>query len=336
MSKVTLKDIADDTGYSISTVSRVLNGSGKISHTTASEILESAEKHDYRSGRARHRGDRSSSGVMNVALVGTGFHEGEFYTSFFNGLNRAARRHNIRLFLTGVLDLKDDFSDIISEVASRYYDGIILYVPEFRRRNYEELKSMIPDRFPVVSNALIENPVFPTITFDSYSGGHIAAVHLQEKGHRSVGIIKGPVERAESRFRYNGFADYVNQQPGMQLSWTYEADFTFDSGHDAFEAFDRLTEKPSAIFATNDDMCNGFMEAGIAAGYRFPDDIAIMGYDDLPVCKHNRPTMSSIRTDYEQLGAATMKTLREDSVAHETKASLLSLVPVSVVEREST
>ncbi len=334
--KITLKDIAEDTGYSVSTVSRVLNGSDKISADTREEVLESAERYEYKTPKMRNA--HKSSHVLDIALAGTGFHEGEFYVSFFNGLNKAAKRNNIRLFLNGVLDMDRDISEIIEGITAGHFEGAILYVPEFRKHHYDALSKMIPPHFPVVSNALIENPVFSTITFDSYSGGHLAAVHFEEKNHSSVGIIKGPSERAESRFRYNGFVDYVNHNENMRLSWSYNGDFTFESGHDAFEAFEKLPpkKKPTAVFACNDDMCNGFMEAGLDQNYIFPSDVAVIGYDDLPVCRHNRPTMSSIKTDYEELGNATMKLLREKLANPEMNSNMLSFVPVSVVERESS
>ena len=334
MGKVTLKDIAEDTGYSISTVSRVLNGSNKISTKTKDEILKSAERNDYRTVKVRNA--HSPTQTLNIALIASGFHEGEFYVSFFDGLNRAAMQNNMRLFLTSAYYSDQNFTDMIKEVSMSYYDGAILFIPEFRNHDYRNLANIISSNFPIVSNALIENPIFSTITFDCYSGGHLAANHFAEKNHERVGIIKGPVERAESRFRYNGFTDFIQQQKNMALTWTYEGNFTFDSGHDAFEAFADLSDKPTAIFACNDDMCNGFMEAAINHGYTFPDDIAIIGYDDLPVCRHNRPTMSSIKTNYVQLGNATMKLLREKLANPHGEFNMLSFVPVSVVEREST
>jgi DNA-binding LacI/PurR family transcriptional regulator len=78
------------------------------------------------------------------------------------------------------------------------------------------------------------------------------------------------------------------------------------------------------------------MEAGLERKCAFPDDVAIIGYDDLPVCRHNRPTMSSIKTDYEELGNATMSLLREKLSNPEMNNNMLSFVPVSVAEREST
>lgn len=332
--KVTLKDIADDTGYSVSTVSRVLKGSAKISAETRDEILKSARRLKYFPPRIRNA--NSSNHTLNIALIASGFHEGEFYVSFFHGLNKAAQKNNIRLFLLGMLDAERHLLHTLKEISLGNYDGAVLFIPEFKRYNYEQLKKTLPSQFPIISNALIENPVFSTITFDGYSGGYLAGKHFEERKYQKVGIINGTMKRAESRFRSNGFRDYVSHHSSLDLVWSFDGDFTFESGVEAFHAFEQLPEKPRAIFASNDDMCNGFMEAAKQKNYCFPDEIAILGYDDLPVCRHNQPTISSIKTDYEKLGMATMKTLREKLSNPHHKTNMLSFVPVSVKIRESS
>jgi DNA-binding LacI/PurR family transcriptional regulator len=104
--KVTLKDIAKDTGYSISTISRVLNGSNHISNKTKEEVLKSAKELGYKITVTN--GFPRSKKHFNIALVATGFHEGEFYSCFFHGINRAAKKNNVKLFLIGVLDFEND------------------------------------------------------------------------------------------------------------------------------------------------------------------------------------------------------------------------------------
>lgn len=332
--KITLQNIADETGYSVSTVSRVLKGSNKISTNTKDEILKSARQMGYKTPRVRNA--HISKSVLNIALVATGFHEGEFYVSFFHGLNRAAANNNVRLSLVGILAPKNELVSVTKEITSGYYDGMILFIPEFKRKQYKKVLKQVPDQFPVISNALIEDPVFPTITFDSYSGGHLAALHFQQRGYKTVGIIEGPVERSEARFRSNGFKDFISQNPEMNLLWNYPGDFTFETGVEAFHAFEAAGQKPQAIFACNDAMANGFMEAAKQKRYQFPADIALIGYDDLPVCRHNQPTISSIHTDYEALGMATMKAMRERLSNTDLNTNMVSFVPVSVVNRESS
>lgn len=111
-------------------------------------------------------------------------------------------------------------------------------------------------------------------------------------------------------------------------------DFTFESGARAFKEYQKL--KPRAIFASNDDMANGFMESAKQKGIRFPKEIALVGYDDLRVCRHNQPTISSVKTDYEALGMTTMKLLRELVETPNQSSNTLSFVSVSLCHRESS
>ncbi len=331
--KVVLKDIADDTGFSVSTVSRVLNGSHKISVKTQKKVLESAEKLDYKLTKSK---TTSSSDTLNIALVGTGFHEGEFYSSFFHGLNKSARQNDARLFLTAVENHEKELLKVIKNMSSEYYDGIILFVPELRREGYEKIRSMLPNKYPIVSNSLIENPIFPTVTFDSYSGGFLAADHFFHQGYDKVGIILGPSVRSESRFRRNVFNDYIQQQNKMELVWVCNGDFTFNSGVKAFETFKNATELPEAIFASNDSMAYGFLQSAKESEFDIPEDVAIIGYDDLPNNLFTYPKISSIHTDYQKLGDATIKALYERIQQTDLDSNMLSFVPVSVSHRETT
>jgi len=331
--KIGLKEIAEDTGFSISTISRVLNGSDKISEDTQKKVLASAEKLGY---KLIKNGKKAASDTLNIALVGTGFHGGGFYSSFFHGLNQSARQNGARLFLTAIDDHEKELLKVLKSLTDAYYDGIVLFVPELKSTDYNRIREMLPSKYPIISNSLIENPVFPTVTFDSYSGGFLAADHFHDQGYNKVGIILGPPERSESRFRKNGFIDYIHQQKEMELVWICEGDFTLDSGIKAFESFIDASERPEAIFASNDTMAYGFLQSAKRGGFSMPEDIAVIGYDDLPNNKYTFPKISSINTDYEKLGDATIKTLFERIRGTDLNSNMLSLVPVSVSHRETT
>jgi len=331
--KIGLKDIAEDTGFAISTVSRVLNGSDKISEKTQEKVLSSAEKLGY---KQNSNGIESSSDTLNIALVATGFHEGEFYSSFFHGLNKSASQNGMHLFLSAVHDHEAELLKVLKKISEEFYDGIVLFVPELRGNDYRKIRSVLPSKYPIVSCSLIENPVFPTVTFDNYSSGFLAADHLIEQNYRKLGIILGPPERSESRFRKNGFIDFIHQQDEINLVWTCNGDFTFEAGEKAFEKFKSAAKKPDAIFASNDSMAYGFIQSAKKNGYNIPEDVAVIGYDDLPNNKFTHPKISSIRTDYEKLGDATLKALFERIQETDLNSNLLSLVPVSVSHRETT
>ena len=331
--KVTLKDIARETGYSISTISRVLSNVGKISPKARSEIIQAAKRLNYPVSRIA--GHDLPKKHQNIALV-TDFHEGEFYASYYYGIDRAAAEENVRIALLNVAEPRKNIKKFMSDlIAEKYFDGAIIFIPELIRQDYEDLMRIIPDHFHVVSNAMIENPLLATITFDGYSGGHQAARLFNDAGYQKVGVVKGPARKAESRFRYNGFNDFVASVPEMNLIWECDGNFEFNSGVQSFYDLVESGNKPEAIFICNDLMASAFIDTAVANNVRIPDDIAILGYDDLPMCRNNNPTISSVRTDFKQLGTASIRSLKNRHPKEGQQHGVLSLIPVSIVERES-
>ncbi|MEN9838942.1 MAG: hypothetical protein RL177_421 [Bacteroidota bacterium] len=332
--KVTLQDIASATGYSISTVSRVLSGSNKISGTARTDIIAAAQRLKYPLNRIR-ASDKIQT-ELNVVII-TDFHEGEFYASYFYGFAQSAKSLNLRLSLLSLNNPREEIKEYIGQVSDQYYDGAILFMPELTREDYETLMGDLPDQFPVISNALIESPVIPTVTFDGYGGGHIAAEHFHHRGYKTLGIVKGPLHKAETRFRYMGFKDYCqSNQTQLSLTWEYLGDFSFQSGVDAFADWKRSPNRPRAVFLSNDLMATGFMEAARIDNLRIPEDVAILGYDDLPMCVHSHPEISSIRTDFTALGLTTLRTLKSKILHPEQPVGVQSLIPASLNARASS
>ncbi len=152
--RVTLKDIAKESGYSISTVSRVLNGSDNISVEVQKHIVKCAEKLNYPFSKSKI--NIHSNGRKNIALV-TDFREGEFYASFFFGYNSAAIDMGINLSLISVTNHNDPLIDVIDDLDKHRYDGIALFIPEMKHSEYLDLKQKLSKankNIPVVSNAL--------------------------------------------------------------------------------------------------------------------------------------------------------------------------------------
>lgn len=337
--KPTLKQIAERTGYSISTISRSLADSPSISKRTREDVQRAASDLGYRPA-VKKKPQRKKKKKLHFALL-SDFRIGEFYASLFCGYRDASYKEDVRISLLSVKDQREECVRFIQQVhRENNYDGFILFFPALERDHYEEILNVLPKGYPIVSNALIDNPNVATVTFDSYSGGHLAASHLHEKGFTRLGIIDGPVNRPESRFRSNGFLDYIHQQPGLELSWRISGDYDFESGVKAFREFDQHFEKrvfpADAIFATNDSMAIGFLESARSSGVHIPGDIAILGYDNLPSVLHRSPELSSIDTDFIELGISSIKALKNKIRKQGYKHGTLSLVPVQLIERAST
>jgi DNA-binding LacI/PurR family transcriptional regulator len=329
--KVTLKTIAEESGRSISTVSRVLNGTGNISPEVQKKIVKIAEKFKYPFIKSKI--PFYSNANLNVALI-TEFKEGEFYSSYFFGLSNAARQMDIRLTLIDVTNEDEFIINTINDLDPQRYDGICLFMPEMTNDFYIKLSRQVNNNIPIISNAMIQNPLIPTITFDGYSGGYLAAEHLLNKGYKSFGIVKGPFSKTESRYRYNGFKDYLEYNE-QNILWETGGNFEFNSGEEAFNEFQKLTKKPKAIFISNDMMTRGFIEAAKHNGVRIPEELAIVSYDDLPVCIESYPKITSIKTDFYELGKTTLNTIKDLILKTDVSRSTLSLVSISLSDRES-
>lgn len=331
--KVTLKDIAEDTGYSISTISRVLNGLDKTSSKAKKEIIKSARKLNY--PLHKKLDGATGTGTLDVLLI-TGIEIGEFYASFFNGINNAANRENVRLSLASLENKVPDIQKIADKIEKESYNGLIVNVPGFKKSHYKKLKELLPDDFPVISNEVLNNQIFDTVGFDNYGGGHLVAKHFHDRKYQTCGIIHGPGEKNVSRQRAHGFKDLIKSKTGMEIIWEFEGDFSIESGVEAYKAFEKLDNKPRAIFACNDNMCQTFMKEAMVEGYTFPEDIAIAGFDDLPLCTRHRPTITSVHTNYEILGSVSIQKMKEMLANPDQPTGLLSLVPVKLKVRQSS
>lgn len=332
--KVTMKKIADSTGYSISTVSRVLNNSSRISDKAKRAIFDAAQKSGYKTALGHFSPQEKQ--LDNIALV-TDFHEGEFYASYFYGFLQAAKNENVRLSLLNVYDTKRNAVTFVNQVASEgYFDGIILFIPELNHPEYISILKNLPESYPIISNAFVNNPKINTITFDGYSGGNQAAQHFEELGLQKVGIIRGPHSKAESQFRFNGFSDYVQFSQNMELLWSYEGNFEYSSGVDAFNNYKASGIKLDGVFASNDLMATAFIDSAKQSGYNVPEDIAVLGYDDLPMCVQNAPTISSIKTDFTTLGRYSLRQLEDKLRGEPGHMGTLSMIPVELIPRNST
>jgi len=331
--KVTLKDISDSTGFSVSTISRAIRNKGRISDKNRKKIINSAQKLGYPLPENKTPG--TESGKSNFALV-THFRTGEFYSSFFVGFADAAKKKGLRI---GLFDVKSDVQEIeelFKELKALGYAGAVLFIPELKDFEYEEILENTSVDFPIISCSQIDNTVLDTVTFDAYQGAVMVAKHFYKQGYRSFGIIEGPYETPEARFRTNGFTDYLKSVPDAEKIWDFRGDYTHESGIRAFDDFIKLNEKPRAIFGANDAMVLGFIESLRKADLQIPDDVAIAGYDNLPICEYHYPKITSVKTNYTLLAENTLDNLMSRLGSPDKHQGIVSLVPVSLEVRDSS
>ncbi|MCH8567931.1 MAG: LacI family transcriptional regulator [Balneolales bacterium] len=332
--KVTLKDIAEDSGLSISTVSRALARTGKISRENEKKIFESAQRLNYPLAIVDTPIELRKN--VNIALV-THFYTGEFFSSLFHGFDEATAGGSSNIRLLSVANSSDTAIEIVAGLKRNNFDAAVVFLPEFTEKDYRDLLKAVPANFPLVSAAPIVNPVLDTVTFDHYRGGFLVAEHLMERGYQKLGIIIGPQSKSEALLRKNGFLDYVAASDQLKVVWDFKGDYSVESGMQAYKAYKQYTDKPDAIFCSNDDVAMGFTHAAVRDGVEIPGNVAIAGFDDLPKCEYFTPSLTSVYTPYTLLGKKVIELIHER--LRDSKKSHIgytSLIPVTLSVREST
>ena len=326
--RVTLKHIADDTGLSIATVSRALSRQKRNHSASEEQIYVSARKLGY-----PLLTNSSENQQLTIALVMKLF-EGEFYASLMNGFYKAsASTPSEIIFSYDAKQLDDTVNYIIN--LSKKYSGICLFLPSMTNNDYLKIKEGV-GQYPIISLLPSKNPKIDTVCFDSYRGGYMLAKHFEEQGYKKFGYISGPSKRADALFRKNGFLDHIHENDNLELAWSYEGDFRTSSGKVAFDDFKKKGIKDIAIFGGNDYSCFGFMKAALESGYKIPDDFIIAGYDNLSFCEIFTPELTSIATDFHELGKKSIRIIENMVAENSDSFGNISMIPVEIKIRNST
>ncbi|WP_435093587.1 LacI family DNA-binding transcriptional regulator [Clavibacter michiganensis] len=326
-SGTTLGLIAREANVSIGTVSKVLNGRKGISPATRARVEELMELHGY----SRRGAERPHGALIEIVLevVDTGFS-----VDLLRGVSAVARENGLSVIVTEhgrdtALD-----GDWMAGVMQRRPMGLVLVFSDLAPAQKRQLRSRgIP--FVVVDPAGSPAADVPSVGSTNWEGGHAAGEHLLGLGHRRIGAISGPPHRLYSRARMSGFRSAL-EAAGSDVSLVeVEGDFGRAAGHRAGgELLDRA-ERPTAIFAGNDEQAVGLYEAARERGIRIPDDLSVLGYDDLPFARIVSPALSTVRQPVREMAEAAARMVLRIREGRSEEPTRLDLATALVV-RAST
>ena len=221
-----LKEISNLTGYSLSTVSRVLANKISGNSPSAKEILTVAREIGYSKYRDAAP---SAQRILDIALMTQHFSE-EFYAYLYASFDKICAEQNHSLTIHSLRYNKSIKEQLL--YLSQNHDGFILFLPTLDTYGYDVIKKSLKG-YPIISIAPVFEPVFDTFTFDSYQGGALAAKQFIESGVEKFGVIHGPSEKWEAELRKSGFYDTLEKE-SKKVSWSFKGDYSFESGEMAF------------------------------------------------------------------------------------------------------
>ena len=327
-SMITIKDVARAAGVSVATVSRVQNRSALVKEATRLRVGEVATRLGYSPHGAARSLITSRTSTLGVLLPDL---YGEFFSEVIRGIDQTAQRHGYHLLVSSSHDDRSAVEAALRSMRGRV-DGLIVMWPEMDPRTVPPL----PAGFPIVLlSAPIEPADFDVITVANFEGARAMVRHLLALGHRRIAIINGVPGNADAAERLRGYRAALVASGVAAGGLEVAGDFTEASGFRAVGELLQLAERPTAIFAANDAMAVGALSALREAGLRVPDDVALAGFDDIPIARYLEPALSSVHVDICALGErATLRLLSavRDKDRHKHRAET---VPTTLVLRRS-
>ena len=329
----TLKDIAQELGLSISTVSRALRGMPEINPDTREAVLAHSKNKAYKQN-ANH-----SSSVPKSNLLGAIIPCNDYYFSqIIEGMDHAALDSGYTLIVSNSGESFGREVSIIQRLLQVNVDGFLISKTN-ETNNYDHYNRIISANKPLVMfDRECKDLEVPQMLIDNYEGGYLATKHLIEKGYRKICFLGDKPSDSLSKFtKENGIFEALVEAKIEN----YEKQ-KFYGIHNIEKAFEKTTEilrmndRPDAFFAANDQIAIGVYRAIEEAGYNIPKDIGIIGYYDEPVMNSFSPSLSSMFVPGYDLGKAAINCLISQIHLGQTTKATLQTLKVQLSQREST
>jgi LacI family transcriptional regulator len=317
MAEATIRDVARRAQVSVASVSRVLNRLHNVSDETRARVTAAVDELGY----VPHAGARSLSlartGAIGVVLPNL---HGEFFSEIVRGMDRLATERGYLLLLSNMHAQSGEAQAVLRAMRGRV-DGLIVMAPHLEDT---EFATALPRGTPaVLVNTRAEVPGRPAIHLDNAAGARSVAEHFVATGRRGIVHISGPLGNIDAEERAAAFKQALESHPNVQ-SRIIQGDFYEESGAAAAGELIASGEAFDAIFAGNDMMAIGALEALRAHGLKVPEDVAVAGFDDVPLASHLG--LTTVRVRIAELGERAIERLtrmlegEEDNIGEELHA----------------
>ncbi|MER5178408.1 LacI family DNA-binding transcriptional regulator [Streptomyces sp. NPDC002896] len=327
--KVTITAIAQEAGVSVPTVSRVVNGRSDVSAATRARVEELLRRHGYRR-RPQAPGERAS--LLDLVFNDL---DSPWAVEIIRGVEEVAHASGVGTVVSAIHNRAGSARQWMQNLRARASDGVILVTSVLEPGLHEELHRL---GVPLVVVDPAGSPAFevPTVGATNWAGGMAATEHLISLGHRRIGLIAGPPRLLCSRARLDGYRAAL-EAAGLPYDEKYvvPGDFHHASGFSGCNALLDLAEPPTALFASSDQMALGAIEALRRRGLRVPEDMSVVGFDDLPEVRWSSPPLTTVRQPLAEMGKAAARTVLRLAHGEEIDSPRVELATELVV-RAST
>ena len=315
---------------SVATVSRAFNDSGPVNDETRRRIREVATRLRYTPDGAARSLIMRRTNTLGVLLPDL---YGEFFSEVIRGIDLTAQRSGYHLLVSSSHDHENEIEAAVRAMRGRV-DGLIVMSPYL---DAQTLAVTLPESSPVVLlNCAVDGTAFDSLTIDNYGGAYAMVAHLIAQGHERIAFIEGADRNFDASERLRGYrASLANGGVRRRAEWEVRGDFTESAGFRAATIIAQLSPRPTAIFAANDSMAIGALSALREAGIGVPEEIAVTGFDDIPIARYMSPPLTSVHVAIGELGERAVRTLLLGIEEKNEHVKQREVLPTTLVVRES-
>ncbi len=332
--RATIKDVAREANVSPATISYVLNGKENISEETKARVYAAMERLNYIPNLSARGLANNKSKLIGVVIPQTEpgstlLFNNNFYSEIMGSIEFHARMQGYHVLISAT-DANESYFNLAKQ---RNLDGIII-IGAYPDQFFSDVKKT---QIPIVLiDSYFDDHYFHNIQINDRYGGYIATKHLLEKGHRRIGIFTGRIkEGGVVKKRFDGYTDALKEY-GLPINSEdiFEGTVDFDSG---LKLADKLINKKTditAIFCIADILAIGAMKGLHNKGVKIPDDISIIGFDDLVISQYVSPSLSTVHQNITEKGEEAVRMLF-NSINGTHSGKQETILPISLTERDS-
>ena len=320
---VTLREVAEAAGVSTSTASRVLDDRVPPSQSpTAQRVREVAAALGYRRNTfasSLRRGQTATIGVLVPRLSDT------VMALMYEAVGRAAKRLGYFTMVATTGDDPLDEQEAATTLLGRNVDGLIIA----SSRRDDPLPGQLREQGVPHALVLRTDGISPSSVGDDETGGYLATRHLIDLGHNDIAVLSGPLFTSTATGRLAG-AQRALREAGLEIdpAWIVETGFDIESGEEAGRRLFASEKRPTAVFAANDNLALGVMAAAHQRSLAIGTDVALVGYNDIPLSQRLPVPLTSVRTPFDQIAATALDLmLAATPVSDPIRRALPTLIP---------
>ena len=331
----TIQDVARFANVSTATVSRALSNPDRVSEGTRARVSEAIRVTGYTLNQAGRSLRQRSARTILVALPDI---RNSFFSSILEAIEREATNRGYGVLVANLFLAQAPARRLQDYMHSNRADGLLLLDGSLEPAALQALATA-PYSVPlVVACEDIPNSGFHTVLTDNLQAAERATRHLIDLGHRKIGHLLGPEHNVVARDRLAGFRNALQEADiPLRQHWLLRGNFEMESGFAAAAHFVSLRERPTAMFAANDESAIGFLSGLRQHGIECPRDISLVGFDDLGFAAHYTPPLTTMRQPREMLGRMAAEALIDLLEEVEPRRGQLRIVLNSeLIVREST